>query len=159
MRPDQPPSRSQVLDHLGLVAGMFDELGIGEILDQAPHHNPELRALPVGEAVNAMVRNGLGWSTQARSLVPRCFDHTPTDQLVSPRVTSRPLNDAALGRAVETLEAHGVTARDSLLAATAAERLGLAPRGLHRDTTSVHVDGRSNRDEAPAEPVVPSTRG
>jgi hypothetical protein len=27
-----PPYRSQVLDHLGLVAGMFEELGIGEII-------------------------------------------------------------------------------------------------------------------------------
>ena len=27
--------RSQTLDHLGLVAGMFDELGIAEVLDHA----------------------------------------------------------------------------------------------------------------------------
>jgi transposase len=52
-----------------------------------------------------------------------------------------------------------VTALDRLLAATAAARLGLAPRVVHRDTTSVHVDGRSHRDEAPAAQVVPSTRG
>jgi hypothetical protein len=30
-----PIYQSQVLDHLGLVAGMFDELGIGAVLDQA----------------------------------------------------------------------------------------------------------------------------
>jgi hypothetical protein len=33
--PDQAPYRSQVLDHLGLVAGMFDELGMGDVIDQA----------------------------------------------------------------------------------------------------------------------------
>jgi hypothetical protein len=33
--PDQPTYQSQVIDHLGLVAGMFDELGMGEIIDQA----------------------------------------------------------------------------------------------------------------------------
>jgi len=58
--PDQPPYRSQVLDHLGLVAGMFDELGMGDILDRATQHNPEMRDLTVGEAVKAMVLNGLG---------------------------------------------------------------------------------------------------
>ena len=46
-RPDIPPKpplyRTQVLDHLGLVAGMFDELGIGDVLDQATHQNPEMR--------------------------------------------------------------------------------------------------------------------
>jgi len=35
MTPDQPTYHSQVTAHLGLVAGMFDELGIGEILEQA----------------------------------------------------------------------------------------------------------------------------
>ena len=34
--PRQPVYRSQVLDHLGLVAGMFEELGIGEVIDHAP---------------------------------------------------------------------------------------------------------------------------
>ena len=36
--PNQPVYRSQGLDHLGLVAGMFDGLGIGDILDQAALH-------------------------------------------------------------------------------------------------------------------------
>ena len=43
--------RSQILDHLGLVAGMFDELGIGEVVDKATQQNPEMRDLTVGEAV------------------------------------------------------------------------------------------------------------
>jgi len=34
------PYCSEVLDHLGLVAGMFDKLGIGDVLDQAIQHNP-----------------------------------------------------------------------------------------------------------------------
>jgi transposase len=138
---------------------MFDELGRGEILDQATPHNPEMRDLTVGEAVKAMVRNGLGCINQALYLVLRFFHHRPTDQLMSPRVTPTPLNDDALGQSLETLYAYGVTELYSLLAATAAERLGLASRFVHLDTTSVHVDGRSNRDEAPAAQVVPITRG
>jgi hypothetical protein len=35
---DQSTYRSQSLDHLGLVAGMFDELGIGDVIDFA--HTP-----------------------------------------------------------------------------------------------------------------------
>jgi hypothetical protein len=54
-----PPYRSQVLDHLGLVAGMFEELGIGEIIDQATQQNPEMRRVTAGHAVKAMVLNGL----------------------------------------------------------------------------------------------------
>jgi hypothetical protein len=50
------------LDHLGLVAGMFDELGIGDVLDHATHQNPAMRDLTGGEAGKAMVLNGLGLS-------------------------------------------------------------------------------------------------
>src|SRR4029434_6255440 len=76
--PNQPTYRSQVLDHLGLVAGMFNELGIGEVIDQATRQNPEMRDLTAGEAVKAMVLNGQGFINQALYLVPRFFQHKPT---------------------------------------------------------------------------------
>jgi len=138
---------------------MFDELGIGDVLDQATHQDPELRDLTVGEAVNAMVLNGLGFINQALSLVLSFFQHKPTSRLSSPRVAPGQLNDDALGRALDTLYGYGVTARYSLMAATAAKRLGLAPRLAHLDRTSVHVDGRDNSDDAPTEQVIHITRG
>jgi len=45
------------------------------------------------------------------------------------------------------------------MAVSAATRLGLTPTATHLDTTSVHVEGRSNSDEAPTEPVVHITKG
>src|SRR6266576_1966694 len=126
--PDHLVYRSQVLDHLGLVAGMFEELGIGDVLDQATHQNPEMRDLTVGEAVKAMVLNGLGCINQALYLVPRFFQNQPTSRLISPRVTPKQLNDDALGRPLDTLDAFGVTEIYRRMAATAAQRLGLTPR-------------------------------
>ena len=62
-RPDIPPQpqsyRTQVLDHLGLVAGMFEELGITEVIDRTTQQDPEMRIVTVGHAVKAMVLNGL----------------------------------------------------------------------------------------------------
>jgi transposase len=69
------------------------------------------------------------------------------------------LDDDALGRALETLYASGVTELYSLIAATAAERLGLAPRVAHLESTSVHVDGCYNSAEEPEEQVIHITRG
>jgi transposase len=157
--PDQPTYRSQVLDHLGLVAGMFDELDIGGIIDQATQQNPEMRDLTVGEAVKAMGLNGLGCINQALYLVPRFFQNQPTYRLISPRVAPEQLNDEALGRALDTLYDYGVTELYSLIAATAATHLGLSPTYMHLDSTSFHVDGRYNSDEPPAEQVVHSTKG
>ena len=101
---------------------MFDELGMGDVLDHATHQNPAMRDLTVGEAVKAMVLNGLGFINQALSLVPRFFQHKPTSRLISPRVPPKQLNDDALGRAFETLYAACVTEIDRLIAATAAQR-------------------------------------
>jgi transposase len=74
-RPDIPPQpqsyRTQVLDHLGLVAGMFEELGITETVDQATQQNPEMRMVTAGHAVKAMVLNGLGFVNQQLYLDPR----------------------------------------------------------------------------------------
>src|SRR5918996_5911473 len=159
MMPDHLVYRSQVLDHLGLVAGMFDELGIGDVIDQATQQNPEMRNLTVGEAVKAMVLNGLGFANHALYLVPRFFQTKPTYQLVSLRVSPDQLNDDALGRALDTLYAYGVTELYSLIAVRAATRLGLRPTYTHLDTTSFHVDGHYNSDEEPEEQVVHITRG
>jgi transposase len=157
--PQPPTYRTQVLDHLGLVAGMFDELGIGDIIDRATQQNPEMRIVTAGQAVKAMVLNGLGFVSQTLYLVPQFFQHKPTSRLIAPGITPEHLNDDALGRTLETLYAYGVTELYSLIAATAAERLGLAPTFAHLDSTSFHVDGRYNSPEAPDERVVHITRG
>jgi hypothetical protein len=152
--------RSPVLDHRGLVAGMCEALGMGDVVDQATQHNPEMRLVTAGHAVTAMVRNGLGVVHPPRELVPRCFQDQPLARLLAPGVLeATPRNDAALGRAFETLDADGVTARSRLRAATAAERWGLAPRVVPRDRPSFPVDGRDHSDHAPDAQVVPSTRG
>jgi transposase len=151
--------RSQILAHLGLVAGMFDELGSGEVVDKATQQNPAMRDLPVGEGVKAMGLNGLGCVNHALSLVPRFFQHKPTSRLMAPRVAPAQLNDDALGRALDTLYAYGVTVISRLIAATAAQRLGLAPTFAHLDSTSFHVDGRDNSEEEPEAEVIHITRG
>jgi hypothetical protein len=79
--------------------------------------------------------------------------------LIAPGIQASHLNDDTRGRALDTLYAYGVTALYSLIAATAARRLGLTPTFAHLDTTSFHVDGRYNSHEAPDEQVVHITPG
>jgi DNA-binding transcriptional LysR family regulator len=86
------PYGSEILDHLGLVAGMGDELGIGDVLDQATPHTPETRVVTVGTAVKAMVLNGLGFVPQPLYLVPRFFPNQPTPRLVAPSIEAEPLH-------------------------------------------------------------------
>src|SRR5215475_11922608 len=162
-RPDISPKpqqyRTQILDHLGLVAGMFEEPGITEVIDRATQQDPEMRIVTAGHAVKAMVLNGLGFVNQQLYLVPHFFQNKPLSRLIAPGIQASHLNDDTLGRALDTLYAFGVTELYSLIAATAATRLGLTRTFSHLDTTSFHVDGRYNSDKAPDEHVVHITQG
>src|SRR5215510_15244001 len=109
--PPQPqPYRTQVLDHLGLVAGMFEELGIPEVIDRATKQDPEMRLVTAGHAVKAMVLNGLGFINQQLHLVPHFFQNKPISRLIAPSIQASHLNDDSLGRALDTLYAVGVSA-------------------------------------------------
>jgi len=138
---------------------MFEELGITEVLDHATQQDPEMRIVTVGHAVKAMVLNGLGFVNQQLYLVPHFFQNKPLPRLIAPGIAASHLNDDTLGRALDTLYETGLTELYSLIAATAARRLGLTPTFTHLDTTSFHLDGRYNSAEAPDEHVVHITHG
>jgi len=154
-----PTYRTEIIDHLGLVAGMCEELGIAETIDQAIPQAPFMRYVTIGQAVQAMILNGLGFVNQQLYLVPHFFQNKPIPRLIGPGIYARHLNDDTLGRALDSLYDYGVTELYSLLAVTAAKRLGLAPQMVHLDSTSFHVDGRYNQDDEPDAGVIHITRG
>jgi transposase len=162
-RPNLPPKpqpyRTLVLDHLGLVAGMFEELGITEVINKATQQDPAMRIVTAGHAVKALVLNGLGVIHQQLSLVPHFVQNKPISRLIAPGIQASPLNDDPLGRALDTRYDFGVTELSCLIAATAATRVGLTSTFSHLDTTSFHVDGRYNSAQPPDEQVVHITRG
>ena len=103
-RPPQPPSyRTQILDHLGLVAGMVEELGITEVIAPATQQDPAMRIVTAGHAVTAMVLNGVGFVNQQRDLVPHFCHNKPLPRLIAPGSEASHLNDDTLGRALDTL--------------------------------------------------------
>ena len=63
--------KSKVLDHLGLVAGMFEELEIGDRIDEHIAQDFEEREISVGQAVKALVLNGFGFVQQRLYLTPQ----------------------------------------------------------------------------------------
>ena len=79
------------------------------MIDEATQQNPEMRIVTAGQAVKAMVLNGLGFVNQQLYLVPHFFQNKPTHRLIAPGISSAHLNDDTLGRALDTLYAYGVT--------------------------------------------------
>jgi transposase len=138
---------------------MFDELGIDDVLHRALQHTPETRIITVGSAVKAMVLNGLGFVNQQLYLVPMFFQNKPTPRLIAPGVDAQHLHDDTRGRTLDMFYAYGATELYRLIAATAAQRFGLAPTFAHLDRTSFYVDGRYNSAEEPDAEVIHITRG
>jgi transposase len=143
---------SRVLDHLGLVAGMFEELEIGDRIDGHIAQDFEEREVSVGQAVKAMVLNGFGFVQQRLYLTPEFFERVPTERLIGEGVRPENLNEGVLGRALDDLFEYGVTELFRDLAAHAAGKLGLTSQFAHLDATSFSFEGDYDSDEGSNEP-------
>jgi transposase len=150
---------SEVLDHLGLVAGMYDELRIGDRIDGHIAQDFEEREVSVGQAVKAMVINGLGFVQQALYLTPQFFKARPTERLVGEGIRPEHLNDDTLGRALDSLYDYGVTELFRDLAAHGAAQIGLAPRFAHLDATSFLAHGEYDSEREGGDGVIQVRKG
>jgi transposase len=134
-----PRYRSQTLAHLGLVAGMYDELEMGTRIDQVIPQDPDKRQVSLGQAVKAMVLNGLGFVNQRLYLVPQFFADKPTQRLLGPGICPEHLNDDVLGRALDKLYADGVTPLYLWLAPHAVQRLGVKVATVSPRTSPIFI--------------------
>ena len=89
--------QSKIFDHLGLVAGMFEELEIGDRIDEQIAQDFEKRNISVGQAVKTLVLTGLGFVQQRLYLTAQFFEKMPTDRLVGEEVRPEHLNNDVLG--------------------------------------------------------------
>ena len=158
MNEDSPYS-SYNLDHLGLIAGMVDELGLSGLIDTVIKQDHEQRQVSVGQCVKAMILNGLGFVNRALYLMPHFFKDKPVERLLGKGVEAEHLNDDTLGRALDAIYAYGPEQLYGQLAAQAVKRLGLSCQIGHIDSTSFHVDGVCNSDQEAPERVLHITQG
>jgi transposase len=70
---------SRQIGHLGLVAGMIDELGISAVIDEAL---PKTRdhILPHSDVIKAMLLNGLGFNERRLYFFSRFFTNLSTER-------------------------------------------------------------------------------
>ena len=151
--------KTQTLEHLGLVSSMIDELGIVESIDNVIKQDKDERKVTIGEAVKAMILNGLGFANRQLYLVPQFFENKPLDLLIKEGIEPNNLNDTVLGRALDSLYDYGVTPLFSLISSQAFENLDLVAKYHHLDSTAFHVDGKYNSQEESKEGVVHITQG
>ncbi|MEM0978903.1 MAG: IS1634 family transposase [Cyanobacteria bacterium P01_H01_bin.58] len=128
------------LDHLGIIAGLVDALGIVEQVNQ--HVSEDTREqVSAGVIVKAMILNGLGFVSAPLYLFEDFFAGKPTEHLLGPGILPEHLNDDRLGRVLDLLYRHGLSELFVMIGMQAVERFGVERRTMHLDATSFAVEG------------------
>lgn len=79
--------RQDDIDHLGIVAGIVDNIGLVEQIDCLLGTHPQQR-LSCGQAVKAMTLNGLGFLSAPLYLFEEFFLGKPTENILSGRASN-----------------------------------------------------------------------
>jgi transposase len=131
---------SAYLGHHGLVAGMFDELGIGNIIDKTLPKQGQHK-LSHSVIVKAMLINTLGFNERRLYIFPEFFKNPDTERLLGAGVVPDDINDDVLGRILDKIYDNDPTELFLKIVLNVMEKVPFATRFLHADTTSVSVHG------------------
>jgi transposase len=142
---------TQRLDHLGIVAGISQEIGLIEIIDQ--QIGVVQRKVSCGQAIQAMVLNALGFSSRALYLMPDYLRNKPIDLLIAPGLNADDFNDDTLGRSLDDLHEAGVTELFAKIASQALKVYGIRHQFVHLDSSSFHLHGEYENDDPDAEAI------
>jgi len=96
------------LDHLGLVAGAIDEIGLVEQIDLLLGQDKREK-VSAGLVVKAMILNGLGFVSAPLYLFSQFFEGKATEHLIGSGVKPEHFNDDRLGRVLDELFLAGLT--------------------------------------------------
>lgn len=89
------------LDHLGIVAGIIDQIGLVEEIDRQIESHPQ-QIISTGQVVKAMILNGLGFVSAPLYLFSEFFIGKATEHLLGEGIKPEHLNDDRIGRALDS---------------------------------------------------------
>lgn len=129
------------LDHLGIVAGIIDEIGLVEQVNELlGTHKQEV--ITPGQVLKAMILNGLGFVSAPLYLFSQFFEGKAIEHLLGKGIEAKQLNDDRLGRALDDYYRYGVTKLFTTVALSAAKKFGVETQRVHLDSSSLAVEGQ-----------------
>ena len=136
----------QDIDHLGLIAGIVDEIGIVAIINRllGTHALEEISA---GYVVKALILNCLGFLTAPLYLFSQFFVGKATEHLIGPGVKPEQLNDSRIGRVLDQLYKKGLSHVFVEIALAAVKQFGVSIKQAHLDGSSMCVQGQYLNDQ------------
>ena len=149
--------RQKIIQHLGIVAGICNEIELIKTID-GEIKKPK-RKVTVGQAVQSIILNALGFSGRAMYLHPDYYRKRPVDLLVGEGLKPEDLNDDCLGSTLDALYDYGVTELFYRVTSKALTAFNIEHRYVHLDTTSFSLHGKYNFEDESDTEVVSITKG
>jgi transposase len=128
------------LDHLGIVAGIIDEIGLVDQINKILGQHPQEK-VSAGQVVKAMILNGLGFVSGTLYMFSKHMDGYACEHLLGEGVLPEYLNDDRLGRVLDQLYLKGLSEIFTLIALAGVKKYGVEMSSLHLDSSSMHLHG------------------
>jgi transposase len=153
-----PSVEAKDIDHLGIVAGIIDEIGLVEEVDYKLGTHSQQR-LSSGQVLKAMILNGLGFVSAPMYLFEEFFTGKATGHLLGEGIEPSHLNDDRLGRVLDKLYKADLSELFVSIAAKAADRYSVAKDSVALDATSFHLHGHYEVGEEAEPEAIRISRG
>lgn len=150
MKANSQPIEVKNLDHLGLVGGLLEDIGIVPIINEllGEHQAEKIKA---GQVVKAMILNGLGLVSSPLYLFSRLFEGKATEHLLGQGIQAEHLNDDRLGRVLDQLYQVGLNQVFMSIVLAVVEKYVIEVKTVHLDSSSFQVEGEYKSEESSSE--------
>ena len=133
------------LDHLGIIAGIIDDLELENIVDSMIPKHPREK-ISAGQIVKAIIINGLGFLSKPLYLFPQFFNDKPVEKLLGNGVKAEYINDDKIGRVMDALHDNSLELLWTKIGLNTIQKFQLSTEFSHLDSTSISVQGDYNCD-------------
>ena len=134
------------LDHLGIVAGLIDEIGIVEIINQKLGVDNREK-ITSGQVIKALILNGLGMVSRPLYLFNQFFEDKAIEKLLGTEIKSEYLNDDQIGRVMDEIYKLGLTNLFIEIGLLVIKKFNIEIKYAHLDATSFHLQVEYNQIE------------
>ena len=134
------------LDHLGIVAGLIDEIEIAKIINNKLGIDVREK-ISAGTVVKSILINGLGFVSRPLYLFSQFFQDKAIGKLLGEGIKADYLNDDKIGRVMDELYKYGLNDIFIEVVLEVIKKFKIELRYSHLDSTSFHLDGEYKREE------------
>ena len=154
----EPPQLSEIevqdIDHLGLIAGIIDAIGMEEIVNKCLGQHPQ-EEVSAGVVVKALILNCFGFLSGPLYLFSQFFEGKAIEHLLGEGIQAEHLNDSRIGRVLDQLYTYGLSRLFARIALKASQVFEVDCSRTHIDGSSFSVQGAYENKESEAPSTIP----